>query len=193
MAIHVISSCSIENGNVTVNGKTVFSLENGDFSEFLKTAFKELDSIYPKFYKMDKLCQLAFLGSEYLLKQTKQTFGDDEVALVFYNGQSSLDTDSKHQQLIYERAKVSPAVFVYTLPNIMMGEIAIRNKWYGENLLILKPSFNFEEWTMEADLLISGEKATYCLGGWIDVFQENYQLQLYLVEAEGVKMSTLSI
>lgn len=193
MAIRIISSCSIENGHVVVNGETVFSLENGDFSEFLKAAFKELDTPYSKFYKMDKLCQLAFLGSEYLLKEAKLTFSDDEVALVFFNGQSSLDTDSKHQQLIQEGSKVSPAVFVYTLPNIMIGEIAIRNKWYGENLLILKPSFDFEEWAMEADLLISRKKATYCLGGWIDVFQENYQMQLYLVEASGLKISILSI
>ncbi|MDR7129138.1 hypothetical protein J2X69_001473 [Algoriphagus sp. 4150] len=193
MAIQVISSCSIENGNIVVNGKTVFSFESGDFSEFLKAAFKKLDSPYPKYYKMDKLCQLAFLGSEYLLKEKSLFFGDDEVAMVFFNGQSSLDSDSKHQQLIDEEAKVSPAVFVYTLPNIMMGEIAIRNKWYGENLLILKPSFNFEEWATEADLLISAEKATYCLGGWIDAFQENYRLRLYLVEAAEIKMSLLTI
>ena len=183
MAIRVISSCRIENDIVVVNGQTVFSHENGDLAEFLKAAYKNLNSSYAKFYKMDKLCQLAFLGSEYLLKEVKRTFGDDEVALVFFNGQSSLDTDSKHQQLILEGAKVSPAVFVYTLPNIMMGEIAIRNKWYGENLLILKPGFDFEEWAVEADLLISGEKAGYCLGGWVDVFKENYQLQLYLVVA----------
>ncbi|MEB2777809.1 hypothetical protein SYJ56_21015 [Algoriphagus sp. D3-2-R+10] len=193
MAIQVISSCSIENGNVAVNGTTVFSLENGDLSEFLKAAFKKLDSPYPKFYKMDKLCQLAFLGAEYLSKEVKLSFRDDEVAMIFFNGQSSLDTDSKHQQLIHEGTKVSPAIFVYTLPNIMMGEIAIRNKWYGENLLILKPSFDFEEWAMEADLLISCEKAAYCLGGWVDVFQENYQLQLYLVEAAEIKMSLLTI
>lgn len=189
MAIHVISSCSIEKGSIAVNGTPVFLHEDGDFSEFSKAAFKKLDIPYSKFYKMDKLCQLAFLGSEYLLKEAKLAFRDDEVAQVFFNGQSSLDSDSKHQKLIQEGAKVSPAVFVYTLPNIMMGELAIRNKWYGENLLILKPDFDFEEWAMEADLLISGGKATYCLGGWIDVFQENYQLQLYLVEAAGIKMT----
>ncbi|WP_057937571.1 beta-ketoacyl-[acyl-carrier-protein] synthase family protein [Algoriphagus resistens] len=189
MAIHVISSCSIAKGSITVNGTPVFFHEDGDFSAFSKAAFKKLDIPYSKFYKMDKLCQLAFLGSEYLLKEAKLVFRDDEVAQVFFNGQSSLDSDSKHQKLIQEGAKVSPAVFVYTLPNIMMGEIAIRNKWYGENLLILKPDFDFEEWAMEANLLISGGKATYCLGGWIDVFQENYQLQLYLVEAAGIKMT----
>ena len=104
-----------------------------------------------------------------------------------------MDTDTKHQQLINGGKKVSPAVFVYTLPNIMMGEIAIKNKWYGENLLILVPDFNFEEWVLEADLLISSGKATYCLGGWVDVYQDNYQVQLYLVEASGIKMKLTSI
>ena len=75
----------------------------------------------------------------------------------------------------------------------LVGKIAIKNKWYGENLLILVPDFNFEEWVLEADLLISSGKAKYCLGGWVDVFQDNYQVQLYLVEAAGIKMKLTSI
>ncbi|SFB06273.1 beta-ketoacyl-[acyl-carrier-protein] synthase family protein [Algoriphagus aquimarinus] len=193
MAIQVLSSCSIENGTVVVNGTPEYSVENEVFSDFLKSAYRHLDISYPKYFKMDKLCQLAFLGTEYLLKTNDIPFTDDEVALCFFNGRSSLDTDSKHQQLINDGTKVSPAVFVYTLPNIMMGEIAIKNKWYGENLLILRPDFNFEEWALEADLLISSGKATYCLGGWVDVFQDNYQLHLYLVEAAEIKMKLTSI
>ena len=30
----------------------------------------------------------------------------------------------------------SPALFVYTLPNIVTGEIAIRNKYYGETSFV---------------------------------------------------------
>ncbi len=183
MAVKTISSCIIENGTISINGAEVFSSGSRDSAVFLKEAFKEFQLSYPKFYKMDKLCQLAFVGTEFLLKTVEEEFGDDEVALCFFCGQSSLDTDFRHQQLINEGANVSPAIFVYTLPNIMMGEIAIRNKWYGENLLILKPDFNFESWAIEADMLLTSGKANYCLGGWADVFQENYQLQLYLVEA----------
>jgi len=187
MAVRIIASTKIERGIVAVNDMPVFSQEGGDLSEFLKSAFKELNISYPKFYKMDKLCQLAFLGAEYLLRENKVTFGDGEVALCFFNRNSSLDSDSRHQRLINEGNHVSPAIFVYTLPNIMLGEIAIRNKWYGENLLILKRDFNLKEWEEEADLLISTGKAKYCLGGLVDVFQENYQLQLYLVGAAGKK------
>lgn len=183
MAIKIISSCTIQDGRVSVNGTEQFFYESEDLGIFLKEAFKSLDVLYPKFYKMDKLCQLAFLGSEYVLKSFDQSFNDDEVALCFFNGRSSLDSDSRHQQLINEGSKVSPAVFVYTLPNIMLGEMAIRNKWYGENLLILKPEYKYEEWAAEADLLISSGKANYCLGGWVDVYQNNYQLHLYLAES----------
>ncbi|WP_439487933.1 3-oxoacyl-ACP synthase [Algoriphagus sp.] len=188
MAVNIITSCIIENGSVTVNGSELFSSGSSDSAMFLKETFKELQLSYPKFYKMDKLCQLAFVGTEFLLKAVEEEFGDDEVALCFFCGQSSLDTDFRHQQLINEGANVSPAIFVYTLPNIMMGEIAIRNKWYGENLLILKPEFDFESWAIEAEVLIASGKANYCLGGWVDVFQENYKLQLYLAEATGSRM-----
>lgn len=186
MAIKVISSCKIERGIVEVNGEEVFSLLDREEPDFFKSAFKSLHLAYPKFYKMDRLCQLAFLGAEFLLKGNELNFEDDEVALCFFNGQSSLDTDSKHQELINDGANVSPAVFVYTLPNILMGEIAIKNKWYGENLLLLSPQFDFKEWALEADHLISGGKAKYCLGGWVDVYHEKYQLEMFLVKAADV-------
>ena len=192
MAVQVISSCRIQSGKVTVNEASVFSASDEEFPAFLKAAYRALALAYPKFFKMDKLCQLAFIGSEFLLKSITKTFRDDEVALCFFNKSSSLDTDRRHQELINEGKKISPALFVYTLPNIMMGEIAIKNKWYGENLLILRPDFNFEEWSIEADLLISSGKANYCLGGWVEVLRDKYELNLFLVEAAGIKMSLTS-
>lgn len=164
-----------------VDGALVFDGEELGGDDFLKAAFHHLAVDYPKFHKMDRLSKLAFLGSEYLLNSRKDRFGDEEVALCFFCGSSSLDTDYRHQQHIDSGAKVSPSVFVYTLPNILLGEIAIRNKWYGENLLILAGEFDEQAWLAEAELLISSGKAGFCLGGWVEVLEDHYQLQLYLV------------
>ena len=36
----------------------------------------------------------------------------------------------------------SPALFVYTLPNIVSGEISIRNKWGGESSAYVLASYD---------------------------------------------------
>jgi hypothetical protein len=59
-------------------------------------------------------------------------------ALVFANRSSSLDTDFKYQESINSQENYfpSPAVFVYTLPNICVGEISIKHKMQTENAFL---------------------------------------------------------
>ena len=133
---------------------------------------------------MDNLCKLGFLGVEILKGSADlSAYGEDEIAMVFQNSFASLDTDVKHQNKINtEGINPSPAIFVYTLPNILMGEIAIRNKWYGENLFVVREKFDFEQWKSSVESLFRLKKAKAVIGGWIDLYQDNYQLQLYFVE-----------
>ena len=53
--------------------------------------------------------------------------------MLLANAASSLHTDIRHQQLIDREGDqaASPAVFVYTLPNVVSGEICIRHKIQG--------------------------------------------------------------
>lgn len=85
-----------------------------------------------KFYKMDDLCKLGYVAAEYLLKD--KTFAPLEMGMLLANATSSLHTDIRHQQLIDQDGDraASPAVFVYTLPNVVSGEICIRHKIQGE-------------------------------------------------------------
>ena len=84
-----------------------------------------------KFYKMDDLCKLGYVAAEYLLKD--KTFAPLEMGMLLANAASSLHTDIRHQQLIDREGDqaASPAVFVYTLPNVVSGEICIRHKIQG--------------------------------------------------------------
>ena len=50
-----------------MNGSFAFEMLGGDFATFAKGAYKHLGIDYPKFFKMDALSKLAFLGMEYLL------------------------------------------------------------------------------------------------------------------------------
>ena len=85
-----------------------------------------------KFYKMDDLCKLGYVAAEYLLKD--KTFAHWKWECYLPTPTSSLHTDIRHQQLIDQDGDraASPAVFVYTLPNVVSGEICIRHKIQGE-------------------------------------------------------------
>jgi len=146
--------------------------------------YKDLDLKYPKFHKMSNLAKLAFLGVEILkIDKNLEHYNDDEIALVFSNSYSSLDTDVLHQEKLDSiDAQASPSIFVYTLPNILMGEIAIRNKWFGENLFVLKEAFELEEWKTSANSLIQLNKAKAVIGGWVELFEEEFELKLFMLE-----------
>ena len=52
-----------------MDGEKHFEMDKCNFSEFIKTAFREFKIEYPKFFKMDNLSKLAFLTSEIILKE----------------------------------------------------------------------------------------------------------------------------
>src|SRR5205085_1455803 len=123
--------CRISGGKINLNHSIVHTDDQEDPAAFLKASYKHFQLNYPKFYKMDKLCQLAFLTSELLLKDNKITdkYSKEDISIVIENSSSSLEIDTEHQTTISDSTNYfpSPAVFVYTLPNILIGEIAIRN------------------------------------------------------------------
>src|SRR5690606_18865006 len=141
---YIESSVLIRDNKVISGGKELFGSDSEDFSAFSKEAYKHFGVDYPKFFKMDNLSKLAFLGAEILLKNQNLNESDNDIALVLANRSSSLDTDYKYQQSITDKENFypSPAVFVYTLPNICIGEISIRHKLYSENSFFIFEAFN---------------------------------------------------
>ena len=182
----ITSYCIVNNSQFDINGE-VRSLEEMPIDKKLEKLYRNLAIDYPRFFKMDRLAKLAIIGIEAISKEHKeiQHYKDDEIAMLFMNVDSSLDTDIKHQKMLDEKRNPSPAIFVYTLANILMGEIAIKKEWYGENLFILATDFNLEVWLKEAQLLFDTNKAKAVVGGWINVFQERFDLRLFFVENES--------
>lgn len=174
-------TCIIENSEVIVNGQTVFESLAGNFQDFAKEAYKTLELNYPKFHKMDNLSKLAFLASEMILRN------DDhgKTALVFANKSSSLDTDFKYQSSINSEENYfpSPAVFVYTLPNICVGEISIRHKMQTENAFFVLDEFDEEFLNAYAAQILQSGKAEKVLCGWVELYQESYKAFVYLLTA----------
>ena len=136
--------CLIENERVFLDGKDVFDSVSGDFHIFIREAFKYSGDENMKFYKMDNLCKLGYMAVLFLLKGIE--LDGQKTAIVLSNSHSSLDTDIKHQKNIEELGDngASPAVFVYTLPNIVAGEICIKHEIKGENTFFVTKEFHPE-------------------------------------------------
>ncbi|MEP6465475.1 MAG: hypothetical protein ABJB05_04185 [Parafilimonas sp.] len=161
------------------NNKQLFVEKADTIQSFLLAVYQFLKIDYPKFYKMDNLSKLGFLASEVLLKEQNLNFAPEEIGLVLTNANASLDADIKYFQSTKQMA--SPALFVYTLPNIVMGEICIRNKFKGENSFFVFEDFNADFLVNYVSDLFNNNIYELCICGWIDVVQEDYTAALFLV------------
>jgi hypothetical protein len=181
----ISSYCHISNESIIINNDEVFAENKTGIKDLVKEAYLKLDLNYPKFYKMDTLSKVAFLGVEILKKHYPDinNYGSDEIALMFSNQYSSEDTDKKFTHSYQEENAPSPALFVYTLPNILIGEIAIKNSWYGENLFVVLPDFDADFFANYCNILIS-KTSQAVIGGWVNVLDENINAFLFFAEKE---------
>jgi hypothetical protein len=184
----ITSYCKIKNNTVSCNGKTVFSSEEENVSAFLKEIYSALQIHYPKFHKMDNLSKLGILASEYCFKDSEFLNRNNlsDTAIILSNRASSLDTDRAHQNSIHDKEKYlpSPAIFVYTLPNIVIGEIAIKHKITGENVFLVNDKFDPETQVNYIQQLLKTNAAGSALCGWVNVDGSDYEAFIYLVEIQ---------
>lgn len=184
---YIKATCTIQKNEIILNGKSVFNLDPTNFSDIAKKAYQYFEINYPKFFKMDNLSKLAFLAAELLLKNEISEEQENNIALVFANKSSSLDTDVKYQNSIVDSENYfpSPAVFVYTLPNICTGEISIKHQLKSENTFFIFDRFDSEFMTNYSNLLLNTNKAEKVLCGWVEYYNEEYKAFLYIVDKEG--------
>lgn len=190
--MNFISSYSfIKNDSVNVDGIVFHTAETG-VNDLMKATYKKLNLDYPKFYKMDMLSKIAFIGVEILKNQYPaiSNYQEDEMALLFSNRNSSADADIKFIKSYQQDGAPSPALFVYTLPNILIGEIAIRNKWYGESLFVIYPEFSPDFLSAYSNIFLS-KKAKGCICGWVNVLEKDVECMLFFVEKTDARKSGL--
>jgi len=177
----------IKDNKVWKDGKSVIETEADlNFGKFAKTIYKELNMKYMKFFKMDEMSKLGVLATEFLVGDRNLTdeYSAEEIGIIISNSSSSLFTDKKYYETIKEPENYfpSPALFVYTLPNIVMGEIAIKNGFKGENIFYVQQEFEADQFVKHSEKLLNRKSQKAMLCGWIEVNETGYDCFLYLVE-----------
>ncbi|MBR4263024.1 MAG: hypothetical protein IKQ48_00400 [Paludibacteraceae bacterium] len=116
--------------SVLLDGQQIATTETGE--KMLVELYRRFAGDYPKFFKMDTLCRLGFIAAEILIKEPTSN-GQQPTAVILANRSASIKNDTDYLATISEgNYYPSPALFVYTLPNIVTGEIAIRHHIQGE-------------------------------------------------------------
>jgi hypothetical protein len=179
---YITSSCLISNHTVYKNREILFVNKEADVADFLLSVYMQLDINYSRFYKMDNLSKLGLLASEILLKDSfeKEKYRPEDIGLIFSNANSSLDTDQKYLASVTDIPRSS--LFVYTLPNIVTGEICIRNNFKGEAAFFLFENFNAGFIENYVSDLLDNNIIQACICGWIDLLGQDYKAALFLVE-----------
>ena len=173
---HTTHRVSIAHNEVMVDGIRLETTETG--VALLTELYKNEVGDYPKFFKMDPLARLAFIATELLLKaEGCERFVDcDNRAVVLFNRTSSIAADRDYVASIDgdEGFYPSPSVFVYTLPNLSVGEIAMRNLYHGETSFYILPERDEKmiNKVQEASMLDSATKSM--ITGWIDYLDDDH-------------------
>lgn len=198
--LKVAHSVLITPHGVVVDEKQVETDAKAD--RLLTEIYKRYIGSYPKFYKMDRLSQLGFVASELLLSTEGQNNGITELrnneitarrnygetrAVVLFNHTSSLWVDREYAKSIAvgEDYFPSPSLFVYTLPNIVCGEIAVRNGYHAETSFYILP---YKDEDMMHHVLAStflDHGLLSIVAGWIDYEDGNrFEADFKLIERQ---------
>lgn len=177
----------IERGKIVLDGEVLLETDPaGAFATFIRTAYKFLALDDRKFYKMDDLCKLGYIAAACLFARNggKTGYEPGEVGIIFANTSSSMDTDLKHQHIIDTMGdrEASPAVFVYTLPNVVLGELCIRYKIQGENTFFINNRYPESFIRDYATLVMRKQKLRACLTGWCELTGDRYEARFDWLE-----------
>ena len=153
----------------------------------LSALYRERVGDYPKFFKMDLSSKLGFLLTEMLVGGDPDRFEPrDDRAVLMFSRWGCLSNDRKYEQTVEEFP--SPALFVYTLPNVVTGEIAIRNKFRGESSAYVLDGPDFEEMAAVIGQAFSDRSTRSAVCGWLDACSEaDFAGYAVLVEADENK------
>jgi len=187
---------SLSPQGVTVDGKSIAITNDKGSAGLLTAIYKQKIGDYPKYYKMDGLCRLGFVASELLLQaegtaksgSNAMERGEcDDRAIVLFNRSSSISSDKKYLESIEDKDNYfpSPSVFVYTLPNIVTGEIAIRNGYHGETSFYILPQKDERQMQEVLETVFMDKQTKSVLTGWLDYEDaEHFEAELCLITKE---------
>lgn len=180
----------LNQGFVSVNGRVLEHEATGN--ALLSELYRNHIADWPKLFKMDTLSKAGFVATELLLKEIGEPrFSGEEFVrshgIVLFGSTASLCADRNYQETIQDKDNYypSPALFVYTLPNIVTGEIAIRNHWRGESSFYVLDTPDAGQMAFHLACAFQDPATVSILAGWVDSsMNDDFQAFMTLIRKE---------
>lgn len=167
----IVSSLEITPDSVILDGERISTNNHG--IAILTELYKGYLADNPKFYKMDPFSRLAYISSGLLMRDL---YPVEDSSLLLFNQTSSIIQQRAHLSTFKSSDDYfpSPAIYIYTLPNVVTGEIAIKYNIKGETTLMILPEYNQEAMQEVVDATLSSlSEGAYLLTGWVDCSSED--------------------
>lgn len=182
--MRIVRYVKISPDSVLLDGK-VFPV-SGCGKELLTGVYRALGVDYPKFFKMDMLCRLGFAASELLLDGEDGRFvpREDRAVLLFSRLGPFCNDVNFSRTIAPDAFFPSPALFVYTLANIVTGEIAIRNGYRGDTSAFEMPDFNAAQLLSAVNAAFLDPVISSAVCGWADCRTgSDFEAVMFLVDS----------
>lgn len=168
---------------IWINDQLFFSFSNDSGLEQATALYKYLGLAYPKFFKMDLLSKVGYLCSELLLRDMDFATVDLQHTATFISTKDGcLEVDKKFLESTQDIP--SPGLFVYTLPNIVLGEICIRYKFKGEQICYVCPEIDKEEMIFYLKDIFDNRNQKHCLCGHVNALETSIDVEMYWVDKD---------
>ena len=169
----VLRTVEVSPEGLTIDNQAV-SVENTG-TELVSEIYRKYLSANSRFYKMDMYSRLAYVATGLVSKDSLDGCEAEDIAIYLFTLNGSVLADRKHLSTFVKSEEYypSPVLFINTLPNIVLGEIAAKNGIKGESSLIMLPEYNKEiiENILSATLSTTNPAIMIC--GWVDCDTEN--------------------
>jgi hypothetical protein len=175
------------NGRIYLDGRLHIETAPSLIGEIPLKVYEQAGVSYPKFFKMDLLSKVAFMSAE-LLSPFPPALNKEKTATVLSTASGCIEVDKKFEES--RQTLASPALFVYTLPNIMLGEICIRHGFKGEQLCTVEEQPNMDFLQVYVSDLFQNRGTAACLCGHVNATGTGIEAVMIWVnpEASGVAL-----
>lgn len=187
--LYIKSWCQITNKEILLSGSQILANSSDNINSWLNDIYRNNNIQYLKFFKMDNLSKAGFLALELMFKEQNMPVEQKKYncSVVGFNKSSSLESDKNYQKTIenIDNYFPSPALFVYTLANIVTGEIAIRHSILGETSFYISENFSSTDIFYNfANVFKKNANMEIVVGGWIEYEGSNCDVKVLMVSKE---------
>jgi hypothetical protein len=175
----MIVNCSIDAQRVCVREHPVLERRPGESRrKFLLRILAQYGTTPYRLRVVDDAGLLALAATAVLVAQLPDwaDLPRERIAMVFSSREGCRQTDLN----FIDSMAVHPSarLFVQTLPNIAMGQVANYFGIRGENTWLMQAQRDRRQLIEQVELLLTLTPATYCLAGWVECSSQALEANL---------------